>query len=444
MVYAYVDKNGKQKQKWEPRESMEEAKIRKKEVEYKELKGTFVVPQCTTLNELLTEYVTLYGKNTWALSTYDQNERLIANYISPIIGKMKVSDITTRVMEQYYQKLLKVRAASGKFGQEKEKYVTARTVHNIHKVLRSCFEQAVKWEMIERNPCTHATLPKAVPQKREIWTAETIYHAIDVCTDDRLKLAIHLAFSASLRIGEMLALTWDCVDVSQTSIENNRPSVYINKEIQRVSREAMKELDNKDVVRIFPCASSRTKTLLVLKAPKTESSVRKVYLPKTVAEMLVQWKAEQEQLKLDLGDEYSDYQLVFAGPLGMPIEASVISSAFHKLIQENDLPPVVFHSLRHSSITYKLKLNGGNVKAVQGDSGHSQSNMVTDVYSHILDEDRCYNAQLFEQAFYSEASQTAKDKQEKLESTLGTDTLEKLLNSPDLAQLVRALVEKVS
>lgn len=60
----------------------------------------------------------------------------------------------------------------------------------------------------------------------------------------------------------------------------------------------------------------------------------------------------------------------------------------------------MFHSLRHTSITYKLKLNGGNIKAVQGDSGHSQSKMVTDLYSHILDEDRQQNATLFESAFY--------------------------------------------
>ena len=37
----------------------------------------------------------------------------------------------------------------------------------------------------------------------------------------------------------------------------------------------------------------------------------------------------------------------------------------------------LYLSLRHSSITYKLKLNGGDVKAVQGDSGHSQTSMVT-------------------------------------------------------------------
>ena len=49
---------------------------------------------------------------------------------------------------------------------------------------------------------------------------------------------------------------------------------------------------------------------------------------------------------------------------------------------------------------HKLKLNGGDIKAVQGNSGHSQVDMVTDVYSHIIDEDRRRNAELFEEAFY--------------------------------------------
>ncbi len=61
---------------------------------------------------------------------------------------------------------------------------------------------------------------------------------------------------------------------------------------------------------------------------------------------------------------------------------------------------MVFHSLRHSSTTYKLKLNNGDMKAVQGDTGHSQLKMVSDVYSHILDEDRRNNAAKFEEAFY--------------------------------------------
>ncbi len=55
---------------------------------------------------------------------------------------------------------------------------------------------------------------------------------------------------------------------------------------------------------------------------------------------------------------------------------------------------MVFHSLRHTSVTYKLKLSGGDIKAVQDDSGHAQADMVTEVYGHILDEDRKKNARL--------------------------------------------------
>ena len=84
-----------------------------------------------------------------------------------------------------------------------------------------------------------------------------------------------------------------------------------------------------------------------------------------------------------------------------------------RLIKENDLPKVVFHSLRHSSITYKLKLNGGDVKSVQGDSGHAQAKMVTDQYSHILDDDRVRNAEIFEEVFYSGRDGTSGKKEVK-------------------------------
>ena len=62
---------------------------------------------------------------------------------------------------------------------------------------------------------------------------------------------------------------------------------------------------------------------------------------------------------------------------------------------------MVFHSLRHSSTTYKLKLNKGDLKATQGDTGHAQIDMITEIYAHILDEDCKINAQKFETAFYS-------------------------------------------
>ena len=71
-----------------------------------------------------------------------------------------------------------------------------------------------------------------------------------------------------------------------------------------------------------------------------------------------------------------------ATSFGLPQGDNVIRNKLKKLINDHDLPEVVFHSLRHTSVTYKLKLNGGDIKSVQGDSGHSQVNMVTDSWFH--------------------------------------------------------------
>ena len=172
------------------------------------------------------------------------------------------------------------------------------------------------------------------------------------------------------------------------------------KDFKGIRKESLNALDGKDVLLVFPTNHKKNSTVRILKTPKTESSVRKIFLPKSVANMLVDWKAEQDEMKEILGDEYMDYNLVMASTFGLPLGDGAIRGPLKKLIEDYNLPPVVFHSFRHSSVTYKLKLNGGDIKAVQGDSGHAQVNMVTDVYSHILDDDRRKNAELFEEAFY--------------------------------------------
>ena len=410
--------------------------------------GSLVVRKCNTLSDLLTEYVSLYGKEKWALSTYEGNVSLIRNYIEPMIGTVKLSEINTRFMERFYQGLLQTKAVGNQAkGNKRNEYVSASTVRDIHKLLRNCFEQAIKWEMLEKNPCIYATVPKHKSQKREIWTAETLMYAMDVCEDQRLKLAINLSFSCSMRLGELLGLTWDCVDISPEAIEENRAYVYINKETQRVKKESLKDLEGKDVLLVFPSQHKTNTTVQILKTPKTESSIRKVFLPKSVANMLVEWKAEQDEVKEVLGEEYIDYNLVMATTFGNPIGTGAIRGQLKKLIEEHNLPPVVFHSLRHSSVTYKLKLNGGDIKAVQGDSGHSQVDMVTDVYSHIIDEDRRRNAELFEEAFYEKKNLDPKMREETTTQTVDVpddvdaELLAKVLSNPEIKALLASLAK---
>ena len=99
-----------------------------------------------------------------------------------------------------------------------------------------------------------------------------------------------------------------------------------------------------DVLLVFPSQHKTNTTVQILKTPKTESSIRKVFLPKSVANMLVEWKAEQDEVKEVLGEEYIDYNLVMATTFGNPIGTGAIRGQLKKLIEEHNLPPVVFHS----------------------------------------------------------------------------------------------------
>ena len=105
---------------------------------------------------------------------------------------------------------------------------------------------------------------------------------------------------------------------------------------------------------------------------------------------------------------------------------------------------MVFHSLRHSSTTYKLKLNHGDLKATQGDTGHAQIDMITQVYAHILDEDRKINAQKFEAAFYANpdlrAVRPPEESKDLAPNSLDLESLvEQLRQSPELAKALASL-----
>ena len=105
-------------------------------------------------------------------------------------------------------------------------------------------------------------------------------------------------------------------------------------------------------------------------------------------------------MKEFLGSAYNDYNLVIALENGNPVESRIVRDRFTTLCEEHNFEVVVFHSLRHLSTKYKLKMTHGDIKSVQGDTGHAEAEMVTDVYSEIVDEDRRLNAKKLDEEFY--------------------------------------------
>ena len=218
--------------------------------------------------------------------------------------------------------------------------------------------------------------------------------------------AIQLAFACCMRGGEVGGTQWERFSRSDQVL-------YINRVIDRVDKKLIEKLPKMDILFRFPNLYPGTRTVIVLKQPKTEGSIRTVYIPETVAKKLEKLREMQMKLKLDLGDDgYMDYGLIICQANGRPIMTEHLNKRFKEvLIGQNDptinVDNVVFHSLRHTSTGEKLRLSKGDLKAVQGDGGWNSPDMVTKRYAHILDEDRRRLADEMEQSFYKGKAEEA-------------------------------------
>ena len=445
VVYYKRKEDGTKKQVWESFPDLESAVRRKDQIEYLQRYGCEKAPNIITVKDLMQEYLAVYGVNNWAMSTYTTKSGLIDHYINPTLGHLRLMDLNPRQMDRYYQSLSQVRVVSTKYNRASTEFITEYTIHEIWKILRQAFDQAVRWGIMEKNPALGVKNKWKKRGQREMWTAEEFFFAVGHCKDPLLALAMHLAFACTMRLGEILGLRWKDVHISQEDKDKGIQRIYVKCELTRVNRDVMERLGERDVLFRFPVLIKGTQTQLILKTPKSESSIRMVYLPETVAKMLCARKAVVQEEQLVFERDYTDYGLVFCNSIGRPIESSVIERSFSALIRRNELKTVVFHSLRHTSITYKLKLTGGDMKAVQGDAG---LRMIEDVYAHIMDEDRVKTAEIMEKTFYSRMDSENENMitgDQETENNMKKEEearLRELLQDPETIALLRVLLRE--
>ena len=432
-------------------DTKEEAELRLAQIKLEKKRGTLLPPpelvdpdsnrdlarETITVRQLMTEYVQMYGLNHWSESTLSCNRHRIDDYILPYIGDVPIKTLTTHRLEKFYRQLLSEPAVKMKGREQEERTISPSVVEKVHAVIRSALNQAIRWDYLQgNNPAIAVELPRYKKGKRDAWTDQEAYNALCLCTDPILALCMSLALGCSMRIGEILGLTWDCVHIEPELVEADEAYLIVDKELRRSHKKSiakLREQGRDDIYFTFPAwKQTESTTVLVLKAPKTESSVRSIYLPQTVVQALLEQKAVQESYKRDLGSEYQDYNLVVAQENGRPHEERQIAEKLNKLIRENNLRPVVFHSLRHSSTSLKLKLSGGDIKTVQKDTGHSQSRMVTDVYSHSFDEDRKHLAKKVDKLFFAQNQQ--KEPQKPAADPSTEEAMKMLQSNPEMAQ----------
>lgn len=404
LIYYEGDGNNRH-QVWESGLSYSAAKARKASLEYEIAENNHIDRNDLTVSEFLYEFIEKYGESKWVASTYDGNVGLLENYVHPYLGDKRLRSIRTKTVDDYYHFLLLKAEPATNMGKPTRDKVSPSLIHDIHKVLRCAFNQAVKWEYIAKNPFLNATLPEHKEKKRDALTPEQLSKVMDIT--DRpdiydyyvLHCAIQLAFACCMRGGEVGGAQWERFDAENQML-------YIDRVIDRVDKKLVDRLPKMEVMFKFPNLYPGTRTVIVLKQPKTDGSIRNVYTPDTVTQKLSVLRRMQDKLKQELGsDGYMDYGLMICQANGRPIMTEHLNKRFKDVLiamGDPDVPveDVVFHSIRHTSAGVKLRLSKGDLKAVQGDGGWNTPDMVTKRYAHILDEDRKNLAAEMEASFY--------------------------------------------
>lgn len=306
----------------------EEATNRKKQIEHELAAGTFLIPSSVTVAEFLMDWLPKQcSKHKWAPKTYESNLSTIQNLIIPYIGSMEMQKLKPYHMENLYTTLSKTPCGSYIEGKkqeltekQKQRFLSGTTIHEVHRLLGTAFQYAVEWGILVKSPVP-VDSPKKSTQERTIWTVEEMRAALDSMEDPILHLAVHLTLVGALREGEIVGLTPEDLDFDAA---DGIGTFRINKSMQRVRKEALNQVDDGCIIKIFPDKLERSTTSLILKSTKTASSCRTIFMTSALKEELKKWLNQLAADERKDPTRYHDSGMLFRLPNGLAVEPVLI------------------------------------------------------------------------------------------------------------------------
>ena len=167
-------------------------------------------------------------------------------------------------------------------------------------------------------------------------------------------------------------------------------------------------------------------------------------MTKPLKEELLAWLEKLKQDEQNAPEKYSNCGQLFRLPDGLPIAPELLTKWYRLWRAEHpEFEQIVFHGLRHSSATYQLMISGGDVKAVQGTTGHASANLLVNTYAHIQQDSRKKLGKKFEEGFYKPGATLVQAAPVEAEPTISVSALLELLKDADpsvKAQLRLALL----
>lgn len=307
--------------------------------------GEYVEPHKKTLSDFLLSWLDTRRESV-APTTHANYTHQINSYVIPHLGHRRLQDVTALELSDFYTRLLKEGRRQAPGG------LSAKSVTNVHRVMTKALGDAVRWNLITRNPATHAEVPKAQRREMHIWSADQVKAFLAAEKDMREFPIWVVASTTGMRRGEIMGLLWSAVD-----LELGRLSVV----------QTLLNLDNKPTIR---------------KEAKTASGHRSIELDRDTVEVLRQHRRRQAQERLKAGSAWQDHGLVFCRENGTPDKPERVTRVFKARAKTAGLPPIRFHDLRHSWATLALGA-GVHPKIVSQRLGHSSISITLDLYSHV-------------------------------------------------------------
>lgn len=306
--------------------------------------GTYIAPNKITVAQHLERWLD-HIKSQVSPRTHERYSEIVRKNIVPALGSIALTRLRPIQISETYAKALAFGRRDGNGG------LAPTTVIYMHRLIKHALAQAVRWELLNRNPADAVSPPKAERATMKTYNMPQTADLIEALRGTRLLQPIVLGVLCGLRRGEIAALRWRNVD-----LEAGKISIVESAEQTR------------EGVRYKPPKSGRG---------------RVVALAKTVVEELRQHRVQQAEELLRLGVRLGDETFVCAREDGQPLQPRSITHAWQLASAKIDLPRIRFHDLRHAHATHMLS-NGIHPKVASERLGHSRVGITLDLYSHVL------------------------------------------------------------
>ena len=175
--------------------------------------GTYIAPSKLTVTQWMDLWLATYVHHAVKQHTYEAYERDIRNYIKPVLGKVSLSSLNALQVQKLYNGLI-------------ERGLSPKTVKNVHGVFHEALERAVKLGMAKYNPTDGTELPKVQRKPIHPLEGEAILAFLEAIKGLKYERLFYIDLFSGLREGEILGLTWDCVDF-------DRNQLFVNKQLQK-------------------------------------------------------------------------------------------------------------------------------------------------------------------------------------------------------------------